>query len=120
VALQINTLPLDAGVDMESVPIPADIENPSGDVMGEGPYADHQSLVGLLPDTSRYYGVVWNRGAFLGLMYGEELVLTTFDKKLKYINTTNLTASNTVLDPGGGRLHRGRGRRRAERCGHGQ
>jgi hypothetical protein len=100
--LPLLSLPLSPESDFgERVDIPANIENPDGFVWEDNSWgADQQKLVGLLPDTSRFYGVIWYAPANLGLVYGNEPMLTTFDKKFKRIGSTALTVS-VLLDPGG-------------------
>lgn len=93
--LPVLTLPLNLESQFATgVKIPNNIEDPDGDVMAETYWAEYaqQELYGILPDTSRYYAVVWSSlGA--GMLAGATTTfcVTTFDKKFKRISSAPLS-----------------------------
>lgn len=87
--LPLLTLPTDLRLEsFTGTVFSNDIENPDGEILlikdedTEQVKGFQQKLFGLLPDTSGYYGVLWQGAPDYGLQYGDEvqLRLSTFTK----------------------------------------
>jgi hypothetical protein len=91
--LHFLTLPLDLGeVYDESTSLPQGMELPSG--FGTADMSPGTFMYGLLPDTTHYYGIVWN--GYAGGEEGEEYTttyLTMLDTKFKPIATVYVTVA---------------------------
>ena len=103
--LSLLTLPLNLeSIDNEGhtangIALPNTIERPDGeDPTDWVPEDFEQVLYGMLPDTSRYYGVVWYGYAGAGALAGQmgNIYLTTLDKNFRPIATESLRVSHDM------------------------